>query len=137
MPEGQAASKARLIRAAGLRWPAEESFELAKASAWTSARPGSTPRSRGMSCSSMAALAICAVTAARLGNRTGTQAPPPAGPDAPPPADPFLIPLTVREVRRLLAANWTGRNRPATPPAGCNGDAAIRHEPAGSTNAHA
>jgi hypothetical protein len=51
----------------------------------------------------MAALAICAVTAAQLRDRTGTQAPPPAGPDAPPPADPGLIPLTVREVRRLLA----------------------------------
>jgi hypothetical protein len=30
VPEGQlASSKARLIRAAGLRWPVEESFELA------------------------------------------------------------------------------------------------------------
>ena len=27
VPEGQAASKARLIRAAGLRWPAEENFQ--------------------------------------------------------------------------------------------------------------
>ena len=30
VPGGQLASKARLIRAAGLRWPAEESFELGK-----------------------------------------------------------------------------------------------------------
>jgi SRSO17 transposase len=30
VPEGQAAPKARLIRAAGLRWPVEESFELGK-----------------------------------------------------------------------------------------------------------
>jgi SRSO17 transposase len=30
VPAGQLASKARLIRAAGLRWPAEESFEFAK-----------------------------------------------------------------------------------------------------------
>jgi hypothetical protein len=52
----------------------------------------------------MAALAICAVTAAQLRDRTGTQVPPPAAPDALPPADPGLIPLTVREVRRLLAA---------------------------------
>ena len=52
----------------------------------------------------MAALAICAVTAAQLRDRTGTVAPPPAAPDAPPPADPGLIRLTVREVRRLLAA---------------------------------
>ena len=51
----------------------------------------------------MAALAICAVTAAQLKDRTDAQAPPPARPDAPP-ADPGLAPLTVREVRRLLAA---------------------------------
>jgi SRSO17 transposase len=30
VPEGQLLTKARLIRAAGLRWPAEESFEFAK-----------------------------------------------------------------------------------------------------------
>src|SRR6202008_3114761 len=30
VPAGQVSSKARLIKAAGLRWPAEESFELAK-----------------------------------------------------------------------------------------------------------
>jgi hypothetical protein len=52
----------------------------------------------------MAALAICAVTAAQLRDRTDTQAPSPANPDAAPPADPGLIPLTVREIRRLLAA---------------------------------
>ena len=60
----------------------------------------------------MAALAICAVTAARLRDRTDRQAPPPAGPDAAPPADPGLIPLTVREIRRLLAAALT---RPKPP----------------------
>jgi len=52
----------------------------------------------------MAALAICAVTAARLRERTDNQAPPPAGPDEKPPADPGLTPLSVREVKRLLAA---------------------------------
>ena len=30
VPEGQAASKSRLIRAAGLRWPVEETFEFGK-----------------------------------------------------------------------------------------------------------
>jgi hypothetical protein len=60
----------------------------------------------------MAALAICAVTAALLKDRTDAQAPPPARPHAPPPADPGLIPLTVREVRRLLAA---GLDRPKRP----------------------
>ena len=39
VPEGQAASKARLIRAAGLSWPVEESFELGKGLL----RPGPVP----------------------------------------------------------------------------------------------
>ena len=60
----------------------------------------------------MAALAICAVTAALLRDRTDTQAPPPVRPDQPPPADPGMIPLTVPEIRRLLAA----RHHPATAP---------------------
>jgi SRSO17 transposase len=105
VPPGQGASKARLIRAAGLRWPAEESFELAKgcfgldqcqARLYTAIARHTVLV--------MAALAICAVTAAQLRDRTGTEAPPPAAPGALPPADPGLIPLTVREVRRLLAA---------------------------------
>jgi hypothetical protein len=50
-------------------------------------------------------------TAAQLRDRTGTQAPPPAGPDDKPPADPGLIPLSVREVKRLLAAAL-GRPQP-------------------------
>ena len=52
----------------------------------------------------MAALAVCAVTAAQLRDRTGAEAPPPTGPDDKPPADPCLIPLTVHEVKQLLAA---------------------------------
>jgi hypothetical protein len=52
----------------------------------------------------MAAQAVYAVTAAWLGNRADAQAPPPARPDDTPPADPGLIPLIVREARRLLAA---------------------------------
>jgi hypothetical protein len=60
----------------------------------------------------MAALAIRGVTAALLGDRADAQAPPPVRPDAPPSADPGLIPLTVREVRRLLAAEL---DRPKPP----------------------
>ncbi len=59
----------------------------------------------------MAALAICAVTAAQLGHRSDSQAPPPVTPDQPPPADPGMIPLTVPEIRRLLAARLD-RSRP-------------------------
>jgi SRSO17 transposase len=105
VPEGQAAAKARLIRAAGLRWPAEESFEFGKGYFGLDqcqARLYTAVLRHAVLV--MAALAVCAVTAAQLRDRTGTQAPSPAGPDDKPPADPGLIPLTVREVKRLLAA---------------------------------
>jgi SRSO17 transposase len=104
-PVGQLASKARLIRAAGLRWPVEESFELGKGCFGLDQCQARlyTAVLRHLVLV-MAALAVCAVTAAHLRERTDTQATPPAGPDVPPPADPGLIPLTVREVKRLLAA---------------------------------
>jgi hypothetical protein len=60
----------------------------------------------------MAALAICAVAAALLRGRTGTQAPPPGSPGQPPPADPGLVPLTVPEIKRITAA-LTARPLPA------------------------
>jgi SRSO17 transposase len=51
VPAGQVLTKARLIRAAGLRWPVEKiSPSPRTASASTSARPGSTPRSPATSC---------------------------------------------------------------------------------------
>jgi hypothetical protein len=59
----------------------------------------------------MAALAVCAVTAAQLRNRTDTQAPAPVTPDQAPPPDPGKIPLTIPEIRLLLAAA-THRNHP-------------------------
>jgi hypothetical protein len=49
----------------------------------------------------MAALAICAITAALPRRRTSTQARAPARPDQPPPADAAMIPLTVPETGRL------------------------------------
>jgi hypothetical protein len=105
VPDGQLVSKARLIRAAGLRWPVEESSELGKGCFGLDQCQARlyTAVLRHLVLV-MAALAVCAVTAAQLKDRTGAQAPPPARPDAPPPADPGLIPLTVREVKRLLAA---------------------------------
>jgi hypothetical protein len=105
VPEGQTASKSRLVRAAGLRWPVEESFELAKGCFGLDqcqARLYTAILRHAVLV--MAALAICAVTAAQLKGRTDAQAPPPAKPDDRPPADPGLIPLTVRDIRRLLAA---------------------------------
>jgi SRSO17 transposase len=104
-PEGQATSKARLIRAAGLRWPVEESFQLGKGCFGLDQCQARlyTAVLRHIVLV-MAALAVCAVTAAQLRDRTDAQAPPPASAGQPPPDDPGLIPLTVREVRRLLAA---------------------------------
>ena len=46
----------------------------------------------------MAALAICAITAALARDHTDTQAPPPVAPDQLPPAEPGMIPLTVPEM---------------------------------------
>ena len=113
IPAGQLASKARLIRAAGLRWPVEESFELAQGCFGLDQCQARlyTAILRHIVLV-MAAFAVCAVTAAMLRDRTGTQAPPPAGPDAAPPASLGLIPLTVREIRRLLARALT---RPEPP----------------------
>jgi SRSO17 transposase len=104
VPDGQLAAKARLIRAAGLRWPVEESFELGKGCFGLDQCQARlyTAVLRHIVLV-MAVLAVCAVTAAQLRDRTDTQAPPPATPGDDPPADPGLIPLTVREVRRLLA----------------------------------
>jgi SRSO17 transposase len=113
VPDGQLASKARLIRAAGLRWPVEESFELGKGCFGLDQCQARlyTAVLRHIVLV-MAALAICAVTAALLRERTDTQASPPARPGHAPPADPGLIPLTVREIRRLLAAELS----PPKPP---------------------
>ena len=105
VPGGQLASKARLIRAAGLRWPAEESFELGKGCFGLDQCQARTYTAvLRHTVLVMAALAVCAVTAAQLRERTGSQAPPPAGPAQAPPASAGLIPLTVREIQRLLAA---------------------------------
>jgi SRSO17 transposase len=105
VPEGQLLTKTRLIRAAGLRWPVEEDFAFGKdcfgldqcqARLYTAILRHTVLV--------MAALAICAVTAALLHDRTDSQAPPPTRPDQPPSGEPGMIPLTIPEVKRLLAA---------------------------------
>jgi len=87
--EGQLLTKTRLIRAAGLRWPVEEDSELGKDCFGLDQCQVRlyTAIARHVVLV-MAALAICAVTAALLKDRTGTQAPPPIRPDQPPPAEP-------------------------------------------------
>jgi hypothetical protein len=50
----------------------------------------------------MAALAVCAVTAAGAATRNEPPAPMPTRPDQPPPREPGLIQLTVAEIKRLF-----------------------------------
>ena len=103
VPEGQLVSKARLIRAAGLRWPVEECFELSKdCFGLDQSQVRLYTAIARHTVLVMAALAACAVTAALLRDRTDTQAPPPVRPDQPPPADLGMIPLTVPEITHLL-----------------------------------
>ena len=105
VPEGQILTKTRLIRAAGLRWPVEEDFEFGK----DCFGPGQCQARLYTAIARhvvlvMAALAVCAVTAALVKDRTDTQAPPPVRPGQPPPAEPGMIPLTIPEIKRLIAA---------------------------------
>ena len=81
VPEGQLLTKTRLIRAAGLRWPVEEDFEFGKDCFGLDQCQARlyTAIARHVVLV-MAALAICAVTAALLRDRTDTQAPPPVTP---------------------------------------------------------
>ena len=103
VPEGQPLSLSRLIRAAGLRWPAEENFQFGKGCfGLDQSQVRLHTAIIRHTVLVMAALAICAITAALLRRRTDTQAPAPVRPGQPPPADPGMIPLTVPEAGRLL-----------------------------------
>ena len=110
VPGGRACSFTTLIRAAGRRWPVEEDFRLGKTGFGLA---GSQVRrytaiTRHLALS-MAALAVCATTAALARDRTSTLAHPPASPGDLPPEDPGLIPLTVAEIKRifnLITRSW-------------------------------
>ena len=105
VPVGQPVSLSLLVRAAGMRWPVEEDFEFAKDDfGLDQSQVRLYTAITRHTVLVMAALAICAVTAALLRNRTDTQAPAPVRPGQAPPTDPGMIPLTVPEVRRLIAA---------------------------------
>ena len=108
VPDGQILTKARLIRAAGLRWPVEEDFAFSKdCFGFDQCQARLYTAIARHAVLVMAALAICAITTALLRDRTDTQAPPPVRPDQPPPAEPGMIPLTIPEIKRLLAALTT------------------------------
>ncbi|HZB31708.1 MAG TPA: hypothetical protein VE465_16225 [Streptosporangiaceae bacterium] len=103
---------ARLIAAAGLRWPVEESFEfgkdlfgldLAQVRLYTAILRHTVLV--------MAALAVCAITAAAARHRTNTQAAPPTSANDTPPEEPGLIPLTIAEIKHLVnTVNQTTRS---------------------------
>jgi hypothetical protein len=105
-----AGEQGRLIRAAGLRWPVEESFEFGKdcfGLDQSQARLyGAIARHTVLV---MAALAACAVAAAPAPRPHRYLAPPPVWADQPPPADQGMISLTVPEITRLLAASPLSR----------------------------
>jgi SRSO17 transposase len=113
VPDGQPLTITRLIRAAGLRWPAEEDFAFGKdCFGLDQSQVRLYTAIARHTVLVMAALAICALTTATLRWRTDTQAPPPVRPDQRPPANPGMIPLTIPETARLLAAALA---RPAPP----------------------
>jgi SRSO17 transposase len=103
VPARRAFSFTTLIRVAGRRWPVEEDFRLGKSDfglAGSQVR-GYTAITRHLALA-MAALAVCATTAALAQSRTSTLARPPASPDDLPPEEPGLIPLTVTEIKRIF-----------------------------------
>jgi SRSO17 transposase len=110
VPAGRACSFTTLVRVAGRRWPVEEDFRLGKTDfglADSQVRRY-TPICRHLALA-MAALAVCATTAALAQPRTSTLARPPTSPDDPPPENPGLIPLTVAEIKRvfiLITRTW-------------------------------
>ena len=113
VPEGQPLTKPRLIRAAGLRWPAEEDFRSGKDRfGLDESQVRLYTAIARHTVLVMAALAICAITAAQLADRTDTQAPAPVTPDQPPPPEPGNIPLTIPEIRRLLASRLARSRSP-------------------------
>lgn len=102
VPEGSPVTVMTLVRVACLRWPVEEGFEFAKDHFGLDHSQVRlyTALSRHIVLT-IAALAVCAVTAAQAKAHTPA-AILPVTPDDQPPADPGLIALTVAEVKRLF-----------------------------------
>lgn len=102
VPPGRPVTLMTLVRVACLRWPVEEDFEFGKdhfGLDHSQVRHYSALYRHIVL--TMAALAVCAVTAAQ----EKTQAPPailPNRPDEQPPADTGLIALSVAEIKRLF-----------------------------------
>lgn len=112
-PPRQPATLMTLVRVACLRWPIEEGFELGKdhfGLDHTQARTYTALQRHTVL--AMAALAVCAITAAQA--KTRTPAPIlPTTPNEQPPANLGLIALTVAEIKRLFNLT-TRRQHPET-----------------------
>jgi SRSO17 transposase len=101
-PEGRPVTLRTLVRVAGRRWPIEEDFQTGKdAFGLDHSQVRTYPALLRHLVLAMAALAVCAITAAHARTTAG-RPPTPADPDETPPADPGLLPLTVPEVKRLV-----------------------------------
>jgi SRSO17 transposase len=103
VPADQSVTLGVLVAVAQVRWQVEEDHQVAKGQfGFDSAQVRHfIPIMRHLVLV-MAALAVCAVTAAEARVRTNHLAPAPRGPDEAPPADPGLISLTVIEVKHLF-----------------------------------
>lgn len=102
IPPTQPVRLMTLIRVACLRWPVEEDFEFGKDHFGLDHSQVRlyTALIRHIVLT-MAALAVCAITASQARTRAPATILPTA-PDAPPPDDPGLIALTVAEIKRLF-----------------------------------
>jgi SRSO17 transposase len=113
IPHGRPTQMMTLVRVACLRWPVEEDFEFGKDHFGLdhSQVRLHTALLRHIVLT-MAALAVCAVTAAQAKTRTPSPHLP-TSPDDEPPDDPGLIALTVAEIKRLFTL-LTRRHQPET-----------------------
>src|SRR5690606_5612392 len=133
-PEGQPVTLRTLVRVAGRRWPVEEDFQTGKDTfGLDHSQVRTYPALLRHLVLAMAALAVCAITAAHARTPAG-RPPTPADPDEIPPADPGLLPLTVPEVKRLVNLLTHNRHAWNTTCAGICGDDATKPAPAGSTS---
>jgi SRSO17 transposase len=102
-PEGRPVTLRTLVRVAGRRWPVEEDFQVGKdAFGLDHSQVRTYPALLRHLVLTMAALAVCAVTAAQARTRTSVLTAAPTSPDDTPPQDQGLIPLTVAEMKRLV-----------------------------------
>ena len=103
VPSGWGCSFTILVRVAGRRWPVEEDFRLGKTGfGLADSQVRRYPALTRHLALAMAALAVCATTAALARPRTAALARLPASPDELPPEDPGLIPLTAAEIKHIV-----------------------------------